>query len=302
MLTLPRLLQDRLEVGLDRLLLPEGSTHDDFLHPRGEPALIVPDSVSWKVFKNPLALFVGGVTAVLLELAEPRVRSGVWQYTSFRKRPLDRLRRTGHAAMLTVYGPRSRAESMIAGVTRMHAHVRGVTPDGWVFHATDPELLEWVHATACFGFLEAYHAYVEPLTLPQRDRLYAEALPAARLYGAVSAPQSQAAVEALFERMRGQLETSDIVFEFLDIVRRMPALPAPLRSLQGLLIKAAVQAVPMELRDRIGLNSHWSLAPWQRSLVCRLGAAADALFLRTNPAVQACQRLGLPEDYLYARS
>ena len=302
MLKLPRLLQDRLEVGLDRLLLPEGSTHDDFLHPRGEPALIVPDSVSWKVFKNPLALFVGGVTAVLLELAEPRVRSGVWQYTSFRKRPLDRLRRTGHAAVLTVYGPRSRAESMIAGVARMHARVRGVTPDGRPFRATDPELLEWVHATACFGFLEAYHAYVEPLTLPQRDRLYVEALPAARLYGAVSAPQSQAAVEALFERMGGQFERSDIVFEFLRIVRSMPALPALWRPLQGLLIKAAVEAVPMKLRARIGLSSRWDLAPWQRSLVCRLGATADALILRTNPAVQACQRLGLPDDYLYARS
>lgn len=302
MLTLPRSLQSRLEFGLAHLLLSDGSTNDDFLHPHGEPALIDPDSVSWQVFKNPLALFVGGVTAVLLELAEPRVRSGVWQYTSFRKRPLERLRRTGHAAMLTVYGPRSRAESMIAGVVRLHAGVRGVAPDGRAFCATDPELLDWVHATACFGFVEAYHAYVQPLTTLQRDRLYAEAQPAARLYGAASAPGSQAALVALFERMGGQLERSDIIFEFLCILRAMPALPAPLRPLQGILIKAAVQAIPAGLRERIGLGRRWDLAPWQRGLVRRTGAAVDGLVLRTNPAVQACRRLGLPDDYLYRRS
>ena len=46
----------------------------DFRQPAGEAAS---DSVSWQVFKNPVSLFIGGVTTVLLELAEPRVRSGV---------------------------------------------------------------------------------------------------------------------------------------------------------------------------------------------------------------------------------
>lgn len=300
-LTLPRPLQHRLEAGLGHLLQPDGNANEDFLHPFGEPALIVPDSVSWRVFKNPLALFIGGVTAVVLELAEPRVRSGVWQYTSFRERPLDRLRRTGYAAMMTVYGPRSRAESMIAGVTRMHARVRGVASDGRAFCASDPELLDWVQATACFGFLEAYHAYVRPLTALQRDRFYAEGKLVARLYGATSAPGSQAALEALFDCMGGRLERSNIVFEFLRIMRRIPALPAPLRPLQGVLIQAAVQTIPAWLRDRIGPSQGWNLPPWQRSLVCRVGEAADRLILRTNPAVLACRRLGLPDDYLYAR-
>jgi uncharacterized protein (DUF2236 family) len=34
---------------------------------------VSPDSVSRCVFKNPLPLFIGGVAAVILELAEPRV-------------------------------------------------------------------------------------------------------------------------------------------------------------------------------------------------------------------------------------
>jgi uncharacterized protein (DUF2236 family) len=59
------------------------------------------------VFRNPLSLFVGGITAVLLELAEPRVRTGVWEHTAFRTQPQQRLQRTGLAAMVTVYAARS---------------------------------------------------------------------------------------------------------------------------------------------------------------------------------------------------
>src|SRR5690606_14677033 len=33
----------------------------DFTRPAGEPALTAPDSVSWRVFKNPIALYIGGV-------------------------------------------------------------------------------------------------------------------------------------------------------------------------------------------------------------------------------------------------
>jgi uncharacterized protein (DUF2236 family) len=203
--------------------------------------------------------------------------------------------------MMTVYGPRSRTEQMIAAVTRLHARVCGIASDGRVYCASDPELLEWVHATACFGFLEAYHAYVQPLAAFERDRFYSESRPAAELYGAKSIPESQAAVEALFARMGGQLQGSDIVLDFLRIVRRMPALPAPLQPLQGVLVKAAIAVIPAGLRDQIGLGEAWSLAPWQRSLVCRAAGAADRLILSTNPAVQACRRLDLPDEFLYAR-
>jgi uncharacterized protein (DUF2236 family) len=189
---------------------------------------------------------------------------------------------------------------MIAAVTRLHERVRGIASDGRAFCASDPELLEWVHATACFGFLEAYHAYVQPLAALERDRFYTERGPAAVLYGAKSTPASQAELEALFARMGGQLQRSDIVLDFLRIVRRVPALPGLLQPLQGVLTKAAIEVIPEKLRDRIGLGKAWSLAPWQRRLVCHAGDAADRLVLSTNPAVQACRRLHLPDDFVYA--
>jgi uncharacterized protein (DUF2236 family) len=115
---------------MQELLRPPAGMAFDFSQPAGEPALAPHDGIAWQVFANPVSLFVGGVTAVLLELAEPSVRSGVWDHSSFARDPGMRLRRTGFAAMMTVYGPRSATEKLIARVVRLHGHVAGTTPDG----------------------------------------------------------------------------------------------------------------------------------------------------------------------------
>ncbi|MDR6534116.1 uncharacterized protein (DUF2236 family) [Caulobacter rhizosphaerae] len=281
------------------LYQPEGAPRVDFRRPAGEPALAAPDSVSWRVFKNPVALFVGGVSAVILELAEPRVRTGVWEHSSFRTDPLPRLKRTGLAAMVTVYGARSTAEAMIAGVRRMHDRVAGDTPAGAAYQANDVELLDWVQATASFGFLEAYHAYVRPLSAADRDRFYAEAAPAAALYGALGAPASVAGWETHLAAMLPRLERHGIVLEFLALMRKTAILPAPLRGLQGALIRAAVAITPAEARAVVGLGREWDLGPVEGRLLRLAGAAADRLPIQGAPPVEACLRMGLPGDYLY---
>lgn len=294
---LPALLHGRVEAAVASLY---GGTGDDFLEPAGEPALTAPDSVSWQVFKNPVTLFIGGIAAVLLELAEPRVRSGVWDHTAFRVRPLERMQRTGRAAAMTVFGPRSRTEAMIARVSRLHGAVAGRTPQGEAYRADDPALLTWVQATAAAGFLDAHAAYVQALPPEARDRYFAEGRPAATLYGAMGAPASQAQYDTLLAAMAPQLGPSEVLHEFLDIVARMPALPAPLRPMQAVYARAAVAILPAALRERLRLTG--TLAGWERALVERSARAADRLLLRTSPAVLACRRLGLPDDWLYRRS
>src|SRR6266567_6799224 len=234
-IVLPWPLQTLLE-GLTRAVLQPGDRpHIDFSRPIGEAGLIPSDSVSWRVFKNPLSLFIGGVAAVILELAEPRVRTGVWEHTTFRADPIRRLRRTGLAAMVTIYGARSTAESMIARIRRMHEMVAGTTVSGEAYRANDSELLNWVQGTAAYGFLQAYHTYVQPLSSSERDRYYAEGVPAASLYGATGAPTSEVELEMLFHAMAGRLERSNIVLEFLTIMRSAPILPLLLRPAQDLL-------------------------------------------------------------------
>jgi uncharacterized protein (DUF2236 family) len=298
-ITLPLPLQRRLDAAAERFLKPVDACAVDFATPAGEPALLASDSVSWRVFKNPLALYVGGVAAVILELAEPRIRTGVWNHTSFRHSPLPRIQRTGLAAMTSVYGPHTQAEAMIAGVRRMHARIRGHTPGGYPYSADDPELLEWVHATASFGILQAYNAYVRRLEAGERNRFYAEGACSARLYGALDAPRSEQEMTVLFEKMHGKLEPSQIVFDFLGIVRREPILPYPLAAIQGMLAMAAIGIVPEPIRERLGLTGPWSPRRWCRHVTRPFGAVADRILLRSSPAVQACRRMGLPDDYLY---
>jgi uncharacterized protein (DUF2236 family) len=136
-IVLPWPLQSGLEAATRALFDLDDQSSADFLRPSGEAALVSPDSVSWRVFKNPLSLFIGGVAAVVMELAEPRVRTGIWEHTTFRIDPIRR--RTGLAAMVTIYGARGMAEAMIARVRRMHDRVTGSTPAGIAYRANDPE-------------------------------------------------------------------------------------------------------------------------------------------------------------------
>jgi uncharacterized protein (DUF2236 family) len=232
-----------------------------------------------------------------MELAEPRVRTGIWEHTTFRIDPIRRLRRTGLAAMVTIYGARSTAEAMIARVRRMHDRIVGSTPTGKTYRANDPELLNWVQGTAAYGFLQAYHAYVRPLSDLERDRYYAEGTLAASLYGA-SAATSEAALEVRFEAMANQLERSDILFEFLAIMRSAPILPLLLRPLQPLLVRAAIDLTPHWLRKIVRV-ADGGLNAWEAGLVRQIGSFADRLVLENNPAVQACRRMRLPANYLY---
>lgn len=299
--SLRRGVEDRLDKAAKTYLGDPTLAKVDFAEPRGEPALVGPDSVSWRIFKNPVTLFIGGVTAVILEFAEPRVRSGVWDNTTFRTDPVRRLKRTGLAAMATVYGAQSVAEKMIANVNRMHDRIAGVTPDGAPYAASDPELLRWVQATAAFGFMESYSAYAAPLSDEDRDRYYAEGRPAALLYGAKDAPRSLVEERALFDEMLPKLEPSDIIFEFLTIMKRAEAFPQPAQLAQHSLVRAAVEIVPGNIREILGLTRRYGLRPFEGRVVRRMARRADRLILRSSPAAQSCKRLGLPEDYLYRR-
>lgn len=299
---IPSFLVARLDTFLRQQLEPgEGMPVVDFSKPSGEPALAPPDSVSWRVFRNPVSLYIGGISAVLMELAEPRVRTGVWDHTTFCTDPLRRMRRTGLAAMVTVYGARRISEPMIAGVSRMHSRIVGLTPAGLPYRADDPELLRWVHATALYGFMEAYHRHVCPLSQVDRDRFVAEGVSAALLYGAKDPPSTEEDLETIFEGMQSRLERSDIVFEFLGIMNKLVVIPLVSRPLNHLMVRAAVELLPPKVREILGLDRGYQLPIGAAHFLRMLGSAVDRLRLDSTPASQACVRMGLPPDYLCPR-
>jgi uncharacterized protein (DUF2236 family) len=281
------MLLHRIDSAAARLMGVAGA---NFREPAGEPAMLPPDSVSWRVFRNPVTMYIGGIAAVLLELGEPRVRHGVWDHSSFRRDPAARLRRTGLAAMITVYGARSEFEALAARVRRMHARVQGETDDGRAYAADDPELLLWVQATASWAFLEAYRRYAVPLGPTERDLYYAEAKPGAALYGVEAPPANEAEMQALMARTRPQLEPSPVLDELIAILRTADILPRPLRPLQRIGVRAAVDLLPPAMRRQLGLTGH-RLGRRERVLLQLLARAAGRFELPSSPARQAAARL-----------
>jgi uncharacterized protein (DUF2236 family) len=214
----------------------------------------------------------------------------VWEHTRFREAPLQRLQRTGLAALVTVYAPHSTAERMIEDITRRHASVHGTTPEGLRYDARDPVLLDWVHATAMWGFLQAYHRYVAPIDADDRDRYYAEGGAAAQRYGALSAPRREIEWQARLAAMRPRLTPSPVVTEFLHILQHARLLPWPLRALQTPLLKAAVALLPLPERELLGLQG-WQPSKAEAALVRSVARAADALPLPSAPWTLAARRL-----------
>ena len=266
-----------------------GVAHVDYGAPKGDPGMYGPDSMAWRIHANPIALAIGGVAAVILELAEPRVRTGVWEHSIFKTDPLKRMQRTGEATMITTYGPTKAAEARVAMVTRMHERVSGVTPEGQAYTALEPELMTWVHVTAGWGFLNAYDRHVEPLSLADKDRYFAEGARLGRAFGAADAPGSVAEIEQWFERMGPKLKPHQIIGEFLGIVATTSPMGLAGRLVQPLVVQASIDLLPPALRSRLDLPaSPLRLAVARPALRLMAKAAAKA---PSQEVVQAYERM-----------
>jgi uncharacterized protein (DUF2236 family) len=271
----------------------------DFRNPPGEPAGLDPDSMHWRVYKNPVAMAVGGVAAVLLEFADARIRSGVWDHSIYKQDPIGRSKRTGTAAMVGVYGPRRAAERVIQGVTNMHARVNGETPKGEAYRALDPELLDWVSATAAYGFLTAYDQFVERVSEADKSLYYAEAAPGAKLYGVQRSPASTADFFAMMDRLVHRFEAHPINEEFLGIIMSGQAAPDTPKYLSRAMARASVSLLPPIVREKLALGPRYNLSVIDRMVVKALGAYLNRKPIPGTPPYDASLRIGLPGNFLY---
>lgn len=271
----------------------------DFRNPQGEPAGLDPDSMHWRVYKNPVAMAVGGVAAVLLEFADARIRSGVWDHSTYKQDPIGRSKRTGTAAMVGVFGPKRAAERVIQGVTNMHARVNGNTPKGDAYRALDPELLDWVSATAAWGFLTAYDTFVERVSEADKTRYYVEAAPGAKLYGVQNSPMSSADFFAMMNRLVNRFEPHPINEEFLDIVMSGKAAPDTPKYFSRAMVRASVSLLPPIVRQKLALGPKYDFSAIDRMVVKTLGGYLNRKPIPGSPPCDASLRIGLPANFLY---
>lgn len=271
----------------------------DFRNPQGEPSGLDPDSMHWKVYKNPVAMAVGGVCAVLLEFADARIRSGVWDHSIYKQDPIGRSKRTGTAAMVGVYGPKRAAERVIQGVTNMHARVNGTTPKGEAYRALDVELLDWVSATAAYGFLTAYDTFCEKVSEADKQLYYAEAAPGAKLYGVQRSPTSTADFFDMMKPLVERFESHEINEEFLGIIMSGAAAPDTPKYLSRAMARASVSLLPPIVRQKLGLGRKYDFSLVDRMVVKTLGAYLNRKPIPGTPPYEASLRMGLPGDFLF---
>ncbi len=237
-------------------------THAERL--RSRDGYFEPDSVIRRIGNTPVTPFLGGGTAVLLQVAHPLVAAGVAAHSDYRHDLWRRLGHTLRALYLITFGSKREAAQAAAAVRAVHGHVRGIIAAplghyaaGTSYSAEDPELQLWVHATLVYASLSAYQRFEQQLTVAEQERYYQEMAIVAQLFGvpaAIIPPQLDAFRNYFQAQIEGEaIHVTPIAREIARVILEAP-LPAPLRMIAPAHRLATAAQLPPRLREQYGLR------------------------------------------------
>jgi len=253
-----------------------------------------PESAIRRIGNTPVVPFLGGGTAVLLQVAHPLVAAGVAAHSSYERDIWRRLVGTLRALYLITYGDKAEADGAAAAVKAAHARVRGTTdtplgvfPAGTAYSAEDPDLMLWVHATLVHASLASYQRFEHALSRADQERYYREMAVVAELFG-TPAGVIPATLDDLREYFDAQVGSETI--SVTEPARAIAAvvlrarLPRPLRMLNPAHRLATTALLPPRIRTEYGLQ----LKPLQRPLVT---AAGHSLRFGAWPVIRVASRI-----------
>ena len=222
--------------------------------PTSDEALFPKDSPIRMVHADIVAMMVGGVRGLLLQMLHPHALQGVLDHSNFRTDMHGRLRRTARFIAVTTFGHREDAMAAVDRVNRIHAKVGGTLPDGTAYSATDPRTLAWVHVAEATSFLAAYLRHVRPdMPGSEQDEYYRQFAVIARALGAAPVPIDRREAEAIFRDLRTDLTASPAAREIAQLVlTQKPAGSPP--AVQALLGAEAVALLPPFARSMLALE------------------------------------------------
>ena len=222
--------------------------------PPSDEALFARDTPIRMVHADIVAMMVGGIRGLLLQMLHPHALQGVLDHSNFRSDMHGRLRRTARFIAVTTFGHRDDAQAAIDRVNRIHAAVGGTLPDGSPYSASDPRVLAWVHVAEATSFLAAYLRHVRPdMPSAEQDEYYRQFAVIAVALGADPVPTNRAEAEAIFRELRGDLAASPAAREVADLVLGQRPKGAP-PAVQALLGAEAVALLPPFARSMLGLE------------------------------------------------
>ena len=249
--------------------------------PPSDEALFARDTPIRMVHADIVAMMVGGIRGLLLQMLHPHALQGVLDHSNFRSDMHGRLRRTARFIAVTTFGHRDDAQAAIDRVNRIHAAVGGTLPDGSPYSASDPRVLAWVHVAEATSFLAAYLRHVRP-NMPgaEQDEYYRQFAVIALALGADPVPTNRAEAEAIFRELRGDLAASPAAREVADLVLGQRPKGAP-PAVQALLGAEAVALLPPFARSMLGLERPGLAAIPARAVTWGMGKTLRWAFRQT---------------------
>lgn len=202
--------------------------------PAGAP--LGPGSLTWRCFGDTRGLLLAQ-RAGLLQSMHPAIAAALRDHSDFFDNPIGRLARSAGPILGAVYD--DDAVATATWVRDQHPDIRGHDRQGRAYHALDPEVYYWAHATFFQSQIAARELFFEPLDRAQKEQLYAESITWYARYGLTMrpVPADYAAFERYWQR------TFDEVLEPTSLaraaVRPAPALPSPSKRIPGPLWTAA---------------------------------------------------------------
>ncbi|MEZ5140999.1 MAG: oxygenase MpaB family protein [Acidimicrobiales bacterium] len=235
-----------------------------------------PGSLLWETAGDPRSL-LPGTAAGILQLMLPGLGAGVTDHSNFFDDPFDRIFRSIPYIWGSIFAPDD-AEGDVRGrqIRDFHPDIKGVDDQGRRYHALDPDVFWWAHATFTWEMFRARELYFPiPLRRAQQEQLYAETVTWYRRYGVSDrpVPPTLRAFRDRFDRIcRDELELTPAVRWVLDPASNPASrgervrLPGPLAPLDGLashlgseLLRVMVYgAMPDIVRRRFGFR--WTQA------------------------------------------
>ncbi|MFJ7961548.1 oxygenase MpaB family protein [Streptomyces sp. NPDC096319] len=217
------------------------------------------------------SMFIGGLSALLLQSLHPRAMAAVAAHSGFRGDPWGRLQRTSTFLAFTTYGTAEDAQRAVDHVRAVHERISGTTAAGEPYHAADPHLLCWVHVAEVDSFLRAHQRFgARPLDGAGCDAYVADTARVARALGVPDPPRDRAALADRLAYYRPELRATPQARDAARFVLREPPLPWAARGPYAVLASNAVRLLPPWARAQLGLR----VAPYLPEELVRLSGQA----------------------------
>ncbi|MFE9707527.1 oxygenase MpaB family protein [Streptomyces sp. NPDC005930] len=236
-----------------RVAGPDGPAVRARIHDTPGPRWFEPDRPIRTVHGD-ASMFIGGISALLLQSLHPLAMAAVAAHSGFRGDPWGRLQRTSTFLAVTTYGTADDAQRAVDHVRGIHERIRGRTAEGLTYHAADPHLLGWVHAAETDSFLRAHQRYgAHPLDDADYDAYVADAARVAEALGVVDPPLDRRSLSARLSAYRPELRATAEARATARFLLLQPPIPLAVRPFYTGLAANAVAVLPPWARELLRL-------------------------------------------------